>query len=70
MKPFWKSKRLWAGAIALFTSVSFLLTGEKTPQEVVPEISAIVFSLLQVVIGLVSGDPVAFGGKTLYRGKK
>lgn len=70
MTQWYRSKRLWAGVIALLTSITFLLTGEKNAQEVIPEVSAIVFSLIQVVIGLMSGDPVAFGGKTLYRGKK
>ena len=66
-KQFYKSKRFWAGVIGIITGVSLILTGEKTLQEALPELVLTAIGLLQFIIAMVSGKPVAFGGRTFYK---
>lgn len=70
MKQWFRSKRLWVGILSLLTSVSLLLTGEKSWAELSSEVVLGAFGVIQTIIALVSGDPIAFGSRTLYRGKK
>jgi len=67
-KQWYTSKRLWTGVIAIITGLSLIFTGEKTLQEVIPELVMTGFGLVQLIVGLISGRPVAFGGKVLFRG--
>jgi len=66
-KQWFRSKRLWTGVIALITGVSLIFTGEKTMAEVLPELVMTGFGLVQLIVGLISKDPVAFGSKTLSK---
>lgn len=60
------SKRFWAGLITLLTGITFIITGEKGINEVLPELVMTAFGLVQFIIAVVSGKPVDFGGKTLF----
>ncbi len=66
-KQWYKSKRLWVGTISIITGISMVATGEKTLQEILPELIMTGFGLVQLIIGMVSGDPIAFGSKTFYK---
>jgi hypothetical protein len=63
-----KSKRFWTGAIALITSVSIILTGEKSLNDALPEIILGVVGIIQTVLGITSNKQLEFSGKTF--GKK
>lgn len=63
MKNFLSSKRFWAGAIALITSISLIFTGEKTFSEQVPFMATTILALIQTVIALVSTDKIVLGFK-------
>ena len=66
IKQWYQSKRFWAGIIALITSLSFLFTGEKTIEEVLPELTMTAFIVIQCIIALISGKQIAFGSKNLF----
>ncbi len=66
-KQWYTSKRLWVGVISIITGISMIITGEKTLQEMLPELVMTGFGLVQLFVGMASGEPVAFGSKTLYK---
>jgi len=66
-KQWYKSKRLWTGALTLVTGISLIFTGEKTLQEMLPELVMTTLGLVQLVVAMASGDPIAFGSKTFYK---
>lgn len=66
-KQWYNSKRLWAGVLSFLTGITLILTGEKTLNEMLPELVMTLFGLVQTIIGLMSGDPVEFGRKSLYK---
>lgn len=68
-KQWYQSKRFWAGVISLLTGLSLILTGEKTLQEMLPELVMTGFGLIQFIVALVSGEAVDFGSKSLYSKK-
>ena len=59
------SKRFWTGVIALLTSVSLFLTGEKTLAVQMPLIITTAFGLVQTVISILSSDNLTIGGKKI-----
>ncbi len=67
MKKFYKSKRLWAGIIAVLTGVGALCTGDQTLKEAIPELTLTIIGVVQTIIGLASGDQVMFGSKSLFK---
>ena len=68
MKKWHQSKRFWTGVIFIITSISLIITGEKTWQEVIPELVLSVIGLAQFIIAVASGEPIDFGGgKTLLQ---
>ena len=66
-KQWYNSKRLWAVVLSFLTGITLILTGEKTLNEMLPELVMTLFGLVQTIIGLMSGDPVEFGRKSLYK---
>lgn len=66
-KQWYASKRLWTGVLSLLTGVSLILTGDKSLNDMLPELIMTAFGLIQTVVALISGDPVAFGSRSLYR---
>lgn len=66
-KQWYASKRLWAGVLSLITGVSLILTGDKSLNDMLPELIMTAFGLIQTVVALISGDPVAFGSRSLYK---
>ena len=61
MKNFLSSKRFWAGALAILTSISFIFTGEKTFTEQLPFIITTGIGLLQTIIALTSTAKIVMG---------
>jgi len=64
-KSIFKSKRFWVGLIALITQLSIVFTGEKTFAQQLPLIVTSSFTLIQMIIGVLSGDNLTVGGKKL-----
>jgi len=60
-----KSKRFWTGLIALLTSVSLILTGEKTLQAQLPLLVTTIFGIIQTIIAILSGDNLTIKGKKI-----
>jgi len=60
-----KSKRFWTGIIALITSLSIILTGEKTLNDALPEIILGIVGVIQTILGITSKQQLEFGGKKL-----
>ena len=60
-----KSSRFWTGVIALLTSISLLLTGEKTLAVQLPLIVTTAFGLIQTIIGITSNTTLTVGNKKL-----
>ncbi len=67
VKSLFASKRFWAGVITLITGVSFILTGEKTFEQMLPEIILTVFALGQMIIAVTSGKELELGGVNLSK---
>ena len=66
-KQFWKSKKFWTGLVVLVSGIGALFTGEKTFEQVLPEIVVTVFGIIQTFLAFKEGDPVAFGNKVFGR---
>jgi len=65
MKPIYKSKRAWAGVIALITGISLVATGEESLMDAIPELAVIIIGLVQTIIALTSSSTITLGSKTL-----
>jgi len=66
-KNLFKSKRFWSGIVALITGVSFIIIGDKTFEQVLPELVLTVFSLVQMIIAITSGQEIEIGGVNLSK---
>jgi len=66
-KNLFKSKRFWSGIVALITGVSFIIIGDKTLEQVLPELVLTVFSLVQMIIAITSGQEIEIGGVNLSK---
>ena len=64
-KSLLKSKRFWVGLIALLTQLSLIFTGEKEFAEQLPLIVTSSFTLIQMIVGVLSKDNLTVGGKPL-----
>ena len=64
-KSLFKSKRFWTGVIALLTSVSLILTGEKELSEQLPLIVTTAFGIIQTVIAILSGGDLTVKGRII-----
>jgi len=64
-KEFYKSKRFWVGLTALVTGVGMIVTGDKSFNEVLPELILTVLGLIQAVLGLTTNTPITVGGVVL-----
>lgn len=65
MKQFYKSKRFWAGVIALITGLSLVFTGEKSLSDSIPEIIVVVVGIVQTILGLGTNSTVLVGSKVI-----
>ena len=67
MKSIVKSKRFWTGVVALITGISFLFTGEKSADQVIPELVMTVIGIVQTIIAITSKAEISVGGKSLAK---
>ena len=63
MKKWHQSKTLWANIIAIIALIAAYLTGDADLQTTVQEVVAPVLALLNIVLRLITNQPVAGFGK-------
>jgi uncharacterized membrane protein len=66
-KSVFQSKRFWSGVIAIITSLSLVITGEKTFNQLLPEIILTLVGIAQMFFGITSNTELTFGRKVLGR---
>ena len=65
-KQWYKSKRLWSGVLILISGITAILTGDKQlDANSIAELMATVFGIVQTVLAIKQGDPIAFGKKVI-----
>ncbi len=69
MKSLFKSKRFRLGVAALLTGIAVMLTGEKTWQQILPEMILTIIGLGQTIVAIMSNTELALGGKSIAKFK-
>ncbi|MCL5072311.1 MAG: hypothetical protein M1308_15680 [Actinobacteria bacterium] len=68
-KNFFRDSRFWTGIVFIVTAVGYIVTGEKTLNQLLPEIIITVIGIIQIVLGITVNDPIKVGSKVIG-GKK
>jgi hypothetical protein len=66
-KQFYKSKRFWLLVGSVLTAVSLIITGEKTTNDVMPELLQLALAIGLGFFGITTNTPIAFGNKIVGR---
>jgi hypothetical protein len=68
-KNFYLDKRFWTGLVFILTAVGYLVTGEKTLNQLLPEIVITLIGIVQIVLGVTENNSIKVGNK-VFGGKK